>query len=717
MELLKKYPKFFQWLFLLIVFFSLCFAIEVPETYNFIRGQAEFIKDPNQSTYTLFGAEVRYYAFDVFWRLPPLLGWLPIWINDSLFFLMNEWMPMEFWNEDIQEFRTQPLLLQITRNLTSFMTFLIELIREILLGGVETIVSFSSWDWIDANPWAELPGLPWTIVTAGAVILGYKLSGKGLALFAGLVMIYISVFGQWKPSMQTLSFILVAAPLSFLFGLTFGVMAFKSKRVEKFLYPILLVMQTMPQYAVLVPAIVLFGIGDHAAVIITMVVAVPPMILLTLLGLRGIPSEVIEAGRMSGCNNWQLMTKVLIPTARRDILIGVNQVIMVCFSMAVISAFIGAKGLGFNLLLALNQLNIGLALEAGLCISLIAILLDKMSLAWANKQIDYFGNLTYFQRNKNILFFAAAVLLGIIFAYAGSFYFKDGFNYLFEVPHNKGISTADFWNKGVDWIWDTFFHALKIFNTWLIVDVLQPMRALYLRMPAVATLVLVIGAGYIIGGIRSALVVGGLTLFIALSPWWDRALVTLYMATFGVFISTIIGFTVGILSFQNKHTANFMLGVCDIFQTFPSFVYLIPVMMLFGVTDTSVLIAVVVYATIPATRYTIEGLRSVPVALHDAATMSGVTKLQRLLKIEFPLAFPHMMLGVNQTIVFALFMVIIGAFIGTEDLGQYILKALSDKKGAGIGLTLGLCVAFIGLIFDHLIRTWVGQRKKHLGID
>jgi glycine betaine/proline transport system permease protein len=476
-------------------------------------------------------------------------------------------------------------------------------------------------------------------------------------------------------------------------------------------------MQTMPQYAVLVPAIVLFGIGDHAAVIITMVVAVPPMILLTLLGLRGIPPEVIEAGRMSGCTNWQLMLKVLIPTARRDILIGVNQVIMVCFSMAVISAFIGAKGLGFNLLLALNQLNIGLALEAGLCISLIAILLDKMSLAWANKQIDYFGNLTFFQRHKNLLFFAVAVLIGIIFSYVGSFYFKEGYNYLFEIPHNKGISTADFWNRGVDWIWDTFFQTLKIFNTWLIVDVLQPMRALYLRMPAVATLVLVVGAGYIIGGIRSAMVVGALTLFIALSPWWDRALVTTYMATFGVIISCIIGFTVGTLSFQNKRTTNFMLAVCDIFQTFPSFVYLIPVMMLFGVTDTSVLIAVVVYATIPATRYTIEGLRSVPAALHDAASMSGVTKLQRLLKIEFPLAFPHMMLGLNQTIVFALFMVIIGAFIGTEDLGQYILKALSDKKGAGIGLTLGLCVAFIGLIFDNLIRTWVDQRKKHLGID
>ncbi|MDA9676805.1 ABC transporter permease subunit, partial [bacterium] len=637
MELLKKYPKLFQWLFLLIVFFGLCFAIDVPETYKFIRTQAEFIKDPNQSAYTLFGAEVRYYAFDVFWRLPPILGWLPIWVNDSLFFLLNDWLPMEFWDSNVQEYKTRPLILQITRNLTALMTFLIELIREILLGGKETVVAFTSWDFVSKYSWAKLPGLPWTIVAAGAAILGYKLSGKGLAIFAGLVMIYISVFGQWKPSMQTLSFILVAAPLSFAFGLSLGIWAYKNKRVEKALYPILLTMQTMPQYAVLVPAMVLFGIGDHAAVIITMVVAIPPMILLTLLGLRAVPPEVIEAGKMSGCNNWQLMIQVLVPTARRDILIGVNQVIMVCFSMAVIAAFIGAKGLGWNLLVALNQLNIGLALEAGLCISLIAILLDKMSLAWANKQEDYFGNLTFYQRYKNSLFFAGAVLIGIILTYVGSFFFKEGFNYLYEVPHNKGISTADFWNKGVDWIWDTFFQTLKIFNTWLITEVLQPMRALYLRMPAVATIVLVVGAGYIIGGIRSALVTGGLVLFIALSPWWDRALVTTYMATFGVIVSCTIGLIVGTLCQQNKYSTNFMLAVCDIFQTFPSFVYLIPVMMLFGVTDTSVLIAVIVYATIPATRYTIEGLRSVPTALHDAATMSGVTKLQRLLKIEFPI--------------------------------------------------------------------------------
>jgi glycine betaine/proline transport system permease protein len=530
-------------------------------------------------------------------------------------------------------------------------------------------------------------------------------------------MIYISVFGQWNPAMETLSFVLVAAPISFILGLSLGIWAYKSKRVENTLNPILQVMQTTPQYAYLVPVMVLFGIGDHAGALATIIFATPPMVRLTLLGLRGISPEVIEAGKMSGCSDFQLMFKVLIPTAKRDILIGVNQVIMQCLAMAVIASFIGAKGLGWNLLLALNQLRIGLALEAGICISLIAVLLDKMSLAWANKQTDYFANLNFFERNKISLIFCASIFIGLILAYFGSVYFKEGYNYLFEVPHNKGISTEEFWDKGVDWIWETFFYPLKVFNTWLIVDVLQPMRAAFLRMPIVATFVLVMGTGYIIGGIRSALVVGSLTLFIALTEWWDRALVTAYMATVGVIVSSIIGITVGTICAQKNSASKFILAVCDIFQTFPSFVYLIPVMMLFGVTDTAVLIAVIVYATIPATRYTVEGLRSIPPALHDAGAMSGVNNMQRLVKIDFPLAFPHIMLGINQTVVFALFMVIIGAFIGTEDLGQYILKALSDKQGGGKGLVLGICVAFIGLIVDHLIRTYADKRKKALGID
>ena len=707
MEIIKKYPKAIQWIFLFIIFFGLCFAIQIPEGYEFAKAGTEFIdKDKLDQT-----------KYSVFWRLPAFIAWMPGWINDSVYFLLNEWFPIEYFDSSIQETKSRPLVLHITRLISSSMLFLIQFIREILIGGVDTIVAFTSWDFLSANPWAKLPGLPWTIVAGGAVLLGYKLSGKNLAIFAAITMIFISAFGQWKPSMQTLSFVLVAAPISFALGLGFGVWAYRSKRVENILNPLLNVAQTMPHYSYLVPIMVLFGIGDHAGAIATIIFATPPMVRLTLLGLRKVSPEVIEAGKMSGCTDYQLLSEVLIPTARRDILIGVNQVIMQCLAMAVIASFIGAKGLGWNLLLALNQLRIGLALEAGVCITLIAVLLDKLSLAWANKQKNYFDNPTDFEKNKYLYIFGGVVIAGYLLSFIGTFLFKEGFNYFFIVPHNKGISTEAFWNAGVDWVLANFFDTLKIFNTWLIVDVLIPMKNAFLRMPIVATFILFMGAGYIIGGIRSALVIGSFTLFIALTEWWDRALITMYMATFGVLVSGILGITIGTLSAQNKTSSRIAIGVCDTLQTFPSFVYLIPVIMLFGVTDTSVLIAVVVYATIPATRYTIEGLRSVPSALHDAGSMSGVTRLQRWIKIELPLAFPHMMLGINQTVVFALFMVIIGAMIGTTDLGQYILKALSDRQGTGNGLMLGLCVAFIGLAVDNLIRTWADQRKKLLGLD
>ena len=124
-----------------------------------------------------------------------------------MFFLLNDWLPMEFWDSDVEKYKTRPLVLQITRIISGTILFLIELIREILIGGIKTVVALTSWDWIDENPWAELPGIPWTIVTAGTVILSYKLSGKALAIFSFITMVYISVFGQWEPSMQTLSFL------------------------------------------------------------------------------------------------------------------------------------------------------------------------------------------------------------------------------------------------------------------------------------------------------------------------------------------------------------------------------------------------------------------------------------------------------------------------------------------------------------------------------
>ena len=663
-----------------------------------------------------------------FFVVPSLVTWffgepetssfwdMPVIVTDFANYLMYHWFPIEIYDPEIEEFEDSALVFEITRGISATLLFAIEFIREILLGGVKTIVTFTSWDFVSENNWARWPALPWTVVTGGAILLGYVLQGRGLAILAAFATIYISIFGQWQPSMETLSFVLIAAPASFVLGLSFGVWAYKSRSIESALTPLLNIAQTMPHFSYLVPVMVFFGIGDQAGAIATIIFATPPMIRLTLLGLKKVSPEVLDAGMMSGCNNYQLMFKVLIPTARRDILIGVNQIIMQCLAMAVIASFIGAKGLGFNLLLALNQLRVGQALELGICIVLIAVLLDKLSLAWANKQVDYFADLPFIQRHKWSLVFAVVVFIGSIVAYMGTFFFKGGINYLYLIPHNKGITLEPLLQGGIDWFLDTFFFALQDFNKWLIVDVLIPMRESYLSMPVSATFFLVMGIGYIVGGIRSALIVASFLLFIALLEWWDRALITAYMASFGVIVSAAIGITVGSLCAQNRLATKVILLVCDTFQTFPSFVYLIPVMILFGVTDTSVLIAVIVYATIPATRYTVEGLRSVPESLQDAGSMSGVNRLQRWIRIEVPLAFPHIMLGINQTVIFALFMVIIGAFIGTEDLGQFIIKALSDKQGIGNGLLLGLCVASIGLAVDHLIQTWANERKRVLGL-
>jgi len=499
-------------------------------------------------------------------------------------------------------------------------------------------------------------------------------------------------------------------------GLFLGVWAYKSKTVENILNPILNIAQIMPHFSYLIPVLVFFSNGDHAGAVATVIYATPPMVRLTLLGLKKVSPEVVEAGRMSGCTDWQLMRRVLIPTARTDILLGVNQVIMQCLAMVVIASLIGAKGLGSNLLIALYGQRVGLALEIGVCIVLIAIVLDKLSIAWANKPTDYFADQTFRERHKHSIWFLIILLVGIVFAWLGSFVFREGFNYLYLIPHNKGITTEPFWQAAVDWVWNTYFYSLKAFNEWFIVDVLVPVKKAYLSMPVAATFTLAMGCGFIVGGIRSALIVGGYLLFIAMTEWWDRALITAYLMSMAVLISGVLGIVLGTLCAQHKTSSRILLTWCDTLQTFPSFIYLIPVMMLFGVTDTSVLIAVAVYATIPAARYTVVGLRSVPESLHDAGSMAGVNRLQRFLSIEIPMSFPHLALGINQTVVFALAMVVIGALIGTDDLGQLILGALSDRHGVGNGLILGFCVAFIGLAIDQILRTWANQRKAALGI-
>jgi glycine betaine/proline transport system permease protein len=556
--------------------------------------------------------------------------------------------------------------------------------------------------------WPRLGPIPWVVIAATFAVIGYALAGWRLAMISGGTFVWIAVMGQWKWAMETLSVIVVAAPLSIVIGLAVGTLAWRSRFAERIINPLLNIAQSMPHFAYMIPVVVFIGVGPKAGAIVTVIFSVPPMIRMTLLGLRAVSPEIIESGKMSGATRWQLMTRVRLPAARTELLIGVNQVIMQSLAMVVLASFIGMPGLGQKLLQLLQALKIGLSVEIGITIVLLAVVLDRLSKAWAVKQPEHHApGASWVQRHRYWVIWAGLVAIGLGLAALHP--------YFIEVDRKQALSLAG----PIDSLVGGFIDMISPVTDWLrwflITWILIPVRDAFLWLPTSAVLVLLAGIGWRIGGARSALICLAFILPIALSGWWDRAMITVYTVTVSVALALIIGVPLGIFGASKPVRAQRFLLICDTLQTFPSFIYLIPVVMLFGVNDVAVVAAVMVFATVPIIRYTIEGLRGIPPEIVESAEMSGSTNGQILWHVKLPLAVPTLVVGANQSIMFALFMVIIAAFIGTQDLGQEMQRALSSTD-VGKGLVLGFAVAFVGMMTDHLITRWSETRKHALGM-
>ena len=584
-------------------------------------------------------------------------------------------------------------LMALTRAFSDVVEFLLNITANLLYG---------------KSRWPNIGPLPWGVVAVTAFMAGYALKGWRLATLSGGTFVWIALMGQWQWAMETLSVIVVAAPFSVSLGLALGVAAWRSARFETVLNPILNIAQSLPHFAYMIPVVVFIGVGPKAGAIVTIIFSVPPMIRMTFLGLKKVPEEVIEAGKMSGATRWQLLTRVRIPTARSEILIGVNQVIMQCLAMVVLASFIGMPGLGQKLLQLLQALKIGLSVEIGVTIVLLAVTLDRLSKAWALRLPEHGeAQPRWVQRHRLLVIWLGLCALG--------FGLAQVFPYFLEVERKQALSVAG----PIDALMDQVIRAIAPITAWLrwflITWVLIPMRDAYLWLPYTAVLTLLAAVGWAIGGLRAAAVCVAYFGLIALSGWWDRAMITVYMVSISVAIAALIGLPLGIWASRHAGRAARVLLVCDTAQTFPSFIYLIPVIMLFGVNDVAVVAAVVVFAAVPIVRYSVEGLRNVPPELIEAADMSGATRRQVLWHVRLPMALPTMLVGANQSVMFSLFMVIIAAFIGTQDLGQEMQRALSSTD-VGKGLVLGFAVAFMGLMTDHLITRWSEDRKRVLGI-
>ena len=620
-------------------------------------------------------------------------GLLPAWLHRLPEFMIP---PFAIWLDVIFNFVKDDLgLLKFTRFLTA---------------GLEVVLDTSGNIFYGKRRWPNLGPIPWTAVAGVVAVIGYYLGGWRLAVLGGGTFVWTALIGQWGIAMQTISVLVVAVPLAFMIGLSLGIAAWKYVWFDKIIKPVLSVLQTLPFFTYLLPAVIFFKVGPTAGAVATTIYAIPPMILMTTLGLQKVSPEVVEAGKMSGCSKFQMLRHVYIPSARTEILVGVNQVIMLCLAMVVLTAFIGMPGLGAKLLAMMGSFKLGRSFEIGVTIVLLAVTLDRMSKAWVVKQPVHFEKGTsWVKRHKTLVkalaIFTGFVVLAQVVPLASEIGRGQDFSQGKELDNLiKGFLAIDIVN--------TVTYAIRYFlNVWVLI----PFRDFMLSIPTPAVIVGIAAFAVWLGGKREGVIAAIFFSLVAMSGWWDRSMITLYSVLAAVAIAMLIGIPIGIISSRSDKWSRRVLLACDTAQTFPSFIYLIPAIMLFGITATAVVGSILIFAMVPLTRYTIEGLRTVPPEMTEAADMAGATRMQKLINVQLPLALPTMAVGFNQAIMFAFFMVIIAAFIGTQDLGQELQRTLAGTD-LGKNFVLGICVSLMALTFDLVIMKWAADKKKVLGL-
>ncbi|MFT5112415.1 MAG: glycine betaine/proline transport system permease protein [Parasphingorhabdus sp.] len=577
-------------------------------------------------------------------------------------------------------------------------------------GLVKSLLSTGFLDGVGSYAVEIFPPLSWMALIAGVVLLGHYAQDWRLAVLTGICLAYLVVFGQWTSAMVTLSSIVIAVPIGVVGGMLLGIIGYRSKAFRAILTPVLDLMQTVPVFAYLVPVLLLFGFGPVSAMIATTIYAMPPMVRVTLLALDQIPAEVVEAGTMAGSSRRQLLLKVLLPSAKRSLMVGVNQVVMLSLNMVIIASMIGAGGLGHDVLTALKRLRIGEGVEAGVAITLLAICLDRLSQALANRQSP--AHMATTARLWSRYPHSSIFIVIVIVTWIGTAYLP-----IFKAyPEAWQLTTGSFWNDVVRYINVNYFDVLESFKNFLLLNIMIPTKRFLLSLPWPAVVAGLMLAGWQLGGRRLGLLSAGLSLFIVAVGLWPKAMVTVYLCGLSVLIACLIGIPIGVWAARNDRVHRVVSGVIDTLQTLPSFVYLMPVVMLFRVGDFAAMLAVIAYAITPIIRYTDHGIRQVPANLIEATQQVGCSKNQVLRIVQLPLALPQIMLGVNQTIMMALSMLVITALVGTRELGQEVYIALT-KADTGRGIIAGVCVAIIAIIADRMINAWATRRKQELGLE
>jgi glycine betaine/proline transport system permease protein len=255
---------------------------------------------------------------------------------------------------------------QFVRWLQTNFEWFFDFIKKIILGFLLGVEKFLLW-------------LPWWLVLVAVFLIAWKVGNWKSALLYSVSTFLIGTFGLWSELMTTIGLVITSVIISLIIGIPIGIITAYSNRLEKILKPILDAMQTMPSFVYLIPAIMLFSLGLVPAVFATTIYAIPPVLRLTNLAIRGVSKEMKEAAQSFGSSRLQTLVKVELPQAFPTIMTGINQTIMLAISMVVTTSMVGARGLGINVITAINRIDIAMGFEAGLSIVIMAIILDRIT--------------------------------------------------------------------------------------------------------------------------------------------------------------------------------------------------------------------------------------------------------------------------------------------------------------------------------------------------
>ena len=443
-----------------------------------------------------------------------------------------------------------------------------------------------------------------------------------------------------------------------------------------------------------------------------MVYCIPPVIRLTNLGIRQVPQAAIETAHSHGSTTPQTLFQVQLPLAKSSIMMGINQTIMMAVSIVIITALVGVEGLGRDVWLSLREVDAGKGLESGIAIVLLAIILDRFSYALAQSGPDSSASIVakspraqqrvgqglqsmaarYALPVAGVGLIAVLLILG---ALVGS---------LRDFPEELTFSMAEHVNRVFDWM----AVNLHFITSWVRDSLFRelgysPIHTLLLWLPWPALMVVAAGLAYFTAGWRVALLALVGLAFAGIGGVWDVTMDTLsQVMTAGAF-TVVVGIPLGVLASQSRAFESVLRPIMDTMQTMPIFVYLIPVIMLWGIGPLVGIIATAVYALPPVIRMTSFGIKEVPAQVIETAQSHGSTGLQTMLQVKIPLAFPTIMMGVNQTIIMVLAMVIIAGLVGGGGLGQEVyINSIWLRMGNG--LIAGMTIVFMAMVLDRMTQ-------------